>query len=333
MRAAFYECRGPAREVLTLGEHPTPEPGPGEVRVRVAVSAVNPSDTKGRGTWRGAAAMAYPRVIPHQDGAGTIDRVGAGVDVARVGERVWLHMAQRDGSAFGTAAEFVVVPAHKAAPLPDNASFDEGASLGIPAMTAHYALFADGPIVGKVVLVQGGAGAVGFYAVQMAKWAGAAHVFATVSREDQAAQAQLAGADTVINRKTEDVAERVRAVIGREHPVDRIIEVDFGANQDLSLALLADNGVIAAYASDAVQAPSLRYFDFAARNATIRTVLIYAAPQQARDAAARDITRMLETGRLQHQTALRLPFERIVEAHEAMESGRVVGKILLTVTA
>jgi NADPH2:quinone reductase len=276
--------------------------------------------------------MSFPAVTPHQDGAGIIDAVGAGVDPARIGERVWLYMAQR-GRPFGTAADYAVVPAERAVHLPDGASFADGASLGIPAMTAHYALFSDGPIRGKTVLVTGGAGAVGFYAIQLAKWGGAKLVITTVSRDEQAKQAGLAGADVVINRKSEDVVARIRAATGKDTGIDRIVEVDFGANQGVSLEVLDRNGVIASYASDAVRMPSLQYFAFAQKNATLRTVLIYEAPQSARDAAARDIVKLLETGVLKHQVATRLPLEKIVEAHEAMESGTVVGKILLDVTA
>jgi NADPH:quinone reductase len=331
MKAAHYTSRGTAREVLSIVTLPDPQPGPGEVRVKVMVSAVNPSDTKSRGVW-GGTAMSYPAVTPHQDGAGVIDAVGAGVDPARIGERVWLHMAQR-GRPFGTGAEHTVVPAERAVHLPDGASFADGASLGIPAMTAHYALFSDGPIQGKTVLVTGGAGAVGFYAIQLAKWGGAKQVITTISREEQAKQARLAGADVVINRKTEDVAARIRAVTAQEGSVDRIVEVDFGANQDISLAVLKSNGVIASYASDAVQLPSLKYLAFARNNITLRMVLIYEAHQAARDAAARDVVKLLETGFLKHQVATRLPLEKIVEAHEAMESGAIIGKILLDVGA
>jgi NADPH:quinone reductase len=331
MKAARYTSRGPARDVMSIVTLPDPQPGPGEVRVKVMVSAVNPSDTKGRGVW-GGTAMSYPAVTPHQDGAGVIDAVGAGVDPARIGERVWLYMAQR-GRPFGTAAEYTVVPAERAVHLPDGASFADGASLGIPAMTAHYALFSDGPIQGKTILVTGGAGAVGFYAIQLAKWGGAKQVITTISREEQAKQARLAGADVVINRKTEDVAARIHAVTAQEGGVDRIIEVDFGANQEISLAVLKGNGVIASYASDAVQLPSLNYLAFARNNITLRMVLIYEAPQAARDAASRDIVKLLETGFLKHQVATRLPLEKIVEAHEAMESGAFIGKILLDVVA
>jgi NADPH:quinone reductase len=330
MKAAFYEHRGPAREVLRVGELPTPEPGPGQVRVKIAVSAVNPSDTKSRGNWLGANAMAFPLIVPHQDGAGVIDKVGQGVDEARTGQRVWLYMAQF-GQSFGTAAEYACVPANYAVPLPMNADFAAGASLGIPAMTAHYALFASGPLTGKRVLVQGGAGAVGFYAVQLAKWGNAAHVVATVSREAQARQAQLAGADTVINYKSEDLIARLRQLLGGEAPIDLIVEVALGANQKSDAALLAQNGVIAAYSSDSDPRPTLDFPAFLWKDATLRMLIIYKAPQAARDAAARDINALIEAGALRHQVAARYKLDDIAAAHEAMESGKSVGKVLIDI--
>ncbi len=236
MRAAEYIERGPAAQVLRLVDLSEPVPGPGEVQVRVMVSAVNPSDTKSRSARPGDSAMPFPAVTPHQDGAGVIDAVGPGVSPARIGQRVWLYMANR-GRPRGTAADWTVVPDARAVPLPATASFAEGACLGIPAMTAHYALMSDGPLTGKVVLVQGGAGAVGFYAVQIAKWAGAAQVIATVSRPAQAAQATLAGADLVIDRSTQDVAATIHAAAPQG--VDRVIEVAFGANLTTDLAVLA----------------------------------------------------------------------------------------------
>ena len=331
MKAAFYERRGPARDVLQVGEQPTPQPGPGEVRVKVAVSAVNPTDTKSRSIRAGVSTMAFPSIIPHQDGAGVIDKVGPGVDEMRLGERVWLYMAQWR-RPFGTAAEYCCVPAERAVPLPPSADFAAGASLGIPAMTAHYALFGSGPVTGKTVLVQGGAGAVGFYAVQLAKWGKAAHVIATVSRDAQAEKARLAGADIVINYKTEDVVLRLRRLLEKETPIDHIVEVAFGANQTNDLALLAPNGVIAAYASDADTRPTLNFPGFLVKDATLRMLIIYEAPRTALDAALRDINALIGEGALKHQTAVRHGLDEIALAHEAMESGKEVGKILIDVS-
>lgn len=329
MKAAWYERKGPAREVLQLGERPTPEPAPGEVRVRVHRSAVNPSDTKQRGGLRGNVVMPFPYVIPHQDGAGVIDAVGAGVDAARIGERVWVYEATL-GRFNGTAAQWTVVPAHKAVPLPAGADFDAGACMGIPAMTAHRCVTADGPVAGKVVLVQGGAGAVGYYAVQIARLEGAT-VIATVSRSEQAERAREAGAHHVIDRKTEDVAARVRAITGADAGLDRVVEVAFGQNLATDVALLKAGGVIASYASDAVPEPAIPFWPMLQKDLTARFVLVYAMSREAHDDAARWITDALARGALKHQVFRTFALDEIAAAHEATEAMANVGKVLLAV--
>jgi len=328
MRAAWYERKGPAREVLQLGELPPPTPGPGEVRVRVHFSGVNPSDTKNRSGWQGNLAMPFPRIIPHQDGAGVIDAVGEGVPATRAGERVWVYEAQL-GRPFGTAAEYVVVPSEQAVPLPPSVDLAVGACLGVPAMTAHYCVFADGPVAGQTVLVTGGAGAVGCYAVQWAKLGGA-RVLATVSSEEKAAVARAAGADAVLNYRAEDVAARVLELTGGAG-VDRVVEVAFGANLSVTQAVLKPNGVVAAYSSDAEPQPRLPFRAFLQKNAVIRTVLVYVMPRAAHAAAVRDITTALEAGRLQHLIGRRLPLAGIAAAHEAVEQGAVLGKVLVEI--
>ncbi len=330
MKAAFYQRKGPAREVLEIGERPLPEPAPGEVRVRIHVSAVNPSDTKARGGYRGIVQMPFPVVIPHQDGAGVIDAVGAGVDASRVGERVWVYEANL-GRPFGTAAQFTTVPAHKAVRLPDPVDFTIGACLGIPAMTAHRCVFADGPVEGKTVLVQGGAGAVGYYAVQMAVLGGAARVIATVSRDEQAERAREAGAHAVVNYKTEDVAARVAQIAGVEPALDRVIEVAFGANLAADVRMLRPNGVIATYASDAVHEPAIPFWPMLAKDLTVRFVLVYAMPASAHEQAAAWIGEALEAGRLRHQVHQCFDFDDIVAAHEATEGMSNVGKVLVRI--
>lgn len=329
MKAVWYERKGPAREVLRVGERPLPEPAAGEVRVRVHVSAVNPSDTKNRSGHRGNVAMPFPVVVPHQDGAGVIDAVGAGVDAARVGQRVWVYEATL-GRAHGTCAEYCTVPAHKAVPLPDAADFEAGACMGIPAMTAHRCVFADGPVAGKTVLVAGGAGAVGFYAVQIAKLSGA-RVIATVGGDDRAAQARAAGADHVVNYKTEDVVARVRALCGADTPLDRVIDVAFGANLAASIALLKPGGVIATYASDAVPDPQIPFWPMLAKDLTVRFVLVYAMPREAHDAAADWIGEALRAGTLIHQVYGRYTLDQAAQAHEACETMTNLGKVLVTV--
>jgi NADPH2:quinone reductase len=325
MRAAWYERTGPAADVLKFGDLPIPEPGPGEVRLRVIASGLNPTDVKSRG---GSRAMPAPRVIPHQDGAGVIDKVGAGVPASRVGERVWVYIVQWQ-RAWGTAAEYTVVPARLAVTLPGNTSFAEGACLGIPAVTAHRCLFADGPIAGQTVLVTGGAGAVGHYAVQLAKWAGA-RVIATVSSKEKAASAAAAGADHTVNYRTGDAAKEILELMGGAG-VDRVVDVDFGGNLGVSLKVLKVNGVIATYASMGEPEPKLPFYALMAKNATVRPVLIYTMPERAQDEAASDIVRLVEAGRLLHVIGARFPLERIVEAHEAQESGKVTGNIVVEV--
>ena len=327
MKACWYEKTGSAKDVLVVGEMPTPEPGPGEVRVKIIISAVNPSDTKGRRGWQGRP-MPFPRIVPHQDGAGVIDKVGPGVKSLKTGERVWVYMAQR-GRPFGTAAEYTVVPEIRAVPLPDGTSFEEGACLGIPAMTAHRCLYADGPITGKAVLVQGGAGAVGFYAVQLAKLGGARAVLATVSRDEQASRARQAGADHVINYKSENVAERAKAILGGG--VDRVVEVALGKNLAADSAMLAVNGIIAAYSSDEVPEPVVPFNAMLMKDLTIRFVLIYEVGDAARLDAVGEINRLLAATQLKHQIAEIYSLEQVAAAHERMEEGRAIGKLLLQV--
>jgi len=329
MKAAFYDRKGPAREVLRVGELPLPEPAAGEVRVRVRVSAVNPSDTKVRSGSRGRTAMPFPRMIPHQDGAGVIDAVGAGVSAARVGERVWVYEAHLN-RPFGTAAQWCTVPAHKAVRLPEGADFAAGACMGIPAMTAHRCVFADGSVRDRTVLVQGGAGAVGYYAIQMAKLGGA-RVYATVSRPEQAQRALEAGANAVIDYRQEDVAARLRALAGQPEPLDRVVEVAFGANLATDVALLRPGGVIATYASDAVPEPVLPYWPMVMKDLTVRFVLVYAMPAAAHDEAARWITDALAAGRLRHQVFRTFPLDEIAAAHEATEAMAHIGKVLVAI--
>jgi NADPH:quinone reductase len=329
MRAAWYDRKGPAREVLTVGELERPEAGPGQVLVRLHASAVNPSDTKQRGGARGNLAMPWPRIVPHQDGAGVIEAVGSGVSRAWAGERVWVYEAQR-GSPFGTAAEYTAVAAHRAVPLPEGVSFAEGACLGVPAMTAHRAVFADGPVHGQTILVTGGAGAVGGYAVQFARWGGAALVLATVSRPEQEIVARASGADEVINYRTENVVERVNALTAGTG-VNRVVEVAFGRNLETALAVLRPTGVIATYSSDAVPEPVLPYWRLVMKDLTVRFVLVYEMSRAAHDAAATDITACLAKGVLRHQIGVRGPLDDIARLHEAQESGSLVGKAVVEI--
>lgn len=327
MRAIAYSRNGPAAEVLELRDLPRPEPEPGEVRVRVVFSGVNPSDAKARAGARGP--LAHPLVVPHSDGAGVIDAVGDGVDPARVGQRVWLWNAAW-GRAMGSCAEYVTLPAAQAVALPDAASFEAGACLGIPAQTAHRCVFADGPVTGQRVLVTGGAGAVGAYAVQMAKLGGAAQVIATVSGPEKAAHASAMGADAVVNYRAGDTAAAILEATG-DAKVDRIVEVEFGGNLEVSRAVLAENGVIAAYGSMAAPEPVLPWYPMMFAALTIRMVLVYSLPQASRQAAIADLTRWLEAGALQHPVAAIHPLAATAQAHdEALAPGRI-GAMLVRV--
>lgn len=327
MRAAYYDRQGPADEVLCVAELPTPQPGPGEVRVRMHMSGLNPTDLKARTGF--SAPMPFPRIIPHQDGAGVIDAVGDPEEAGRIGQRVWIYEAQY-GRASGTAAAFVVVPAGHAVPLPGDVSFEVGASLGIPALTAHRCLFADGDINGRRVLVQGGAGVVGTAAVLLAKWAGA-WVAATVMNAEQARIARAAGADLVLDRLNDDVAGAINTHT-RRAGVDRIVEVNVQANLDLDLACLASGGVISAYAAaqatDELSLPLLRAM---VHGCVLRFVYIYSVPQEAKIHAIRDITACLASGAYSPHVGLKVDLQKIAEAHQALEAGTVMGKVLIAI--
>lgn len=327
MKAAWYEKLGAAQDVLTVGEINPPELGAGEVLIKVHASGINPSDVKQRSGWGGLKLRAS-RVIPHNDGAGVIEAVGQGVAAERVGQRVWVYKATFP-RAMGTAAEYVVVPAEQAVPLPDSVSFAEAACLGVPAMTAHHCVFKDGPVSGQTILVAGGAGAVGHYAVQLAKWGGAT-VITTVSSDAKAAVAKAAGADHVINYKTQDVVYETRNITGHKSGIDRVIEVDFAGNLETNLAILKIDGVIATYASDSNTEPLLPVYSFAYKNLTVHFVLVYVMSSAAHQAAIRDITTCLESNRLQHQIAQQYSLEQIVAAHEMLESGRAIGNLIIT---
>jgi NADPH:quinone reductase len=323
MRAVWYERNG-AADVLHLGEMPDPSPGPGEVRVRIVTSGINPSDWKRRqGLTR---RMEFPRVIPHQDGAGVIDRIGPDVPASRLGERVWLYQAQI-GRPFGTAAEYTVQPAMRAIPLPADTGFVAGAGLGVPAMTAHRCVWADGPIAGKTVLVTGGAGAVGHYAIQFAKLHGA-RVIATVSSDQKAQIALAAGADATINYRTEDTMQRIRDLT-RGEGVDHIVEVDFAGNFTVSREVLRNNGLLAVYSAGVAPQPPVP-LQFKASNITVRFVLVYDMPETAKQAAVQEITQLLEEGKLCHLAGPHFPLESVRQAHQAVEGG-AIGKVVLEV--
>jgi NADPH2:quinone reductase len=323
MRAAYYESNGPARKVLQLGDVETPQTGRGEVRVRLLTSGVNPSDVKSRaGLTR---KIAFPRVIPHSDGAGEIDAVGEGVSPTRVGERVWVWNGQWR-RPFGTAAEWIVLPSEQAVALPANVTMDAGACLGIPAYTGYQAVLLARAKEGSTVLVAAGAGAVGHYAIQFAKQRKAT-VITTVSSPAKAEIARQAGADHVIDYTREDVGERVMAITGKRG-VDAVIEMDLAANARLLPNVLAPNGVVAIYGSGAAEASIP--FQFLLQNSiTMQFFLVYLMPQAERERATADITRRLERNELIHNVAQTFDLGDMVAAHEAVESGKAMGNIVV----
>jgi NADPH2:quinone reductase len=288
--------------------------------VRIHASGVNPTDYKTRSGATGRPVGEFQ--VPHQDGAGVIEAVGPGVDGLRVGQRAWVWLAAA-GRPWGTAAEYTVVPSRQAVPLPDGASYDLGASLGVPAMTAHRCLSADGPVAGRTVLVAGGAGAVGHYAIELAKWAGA-RVVTTVSGPAKADLAARAGADLVVNYRQADALEQVRAFAP---VVDRVVEVALGANLALDLALAHPDTVVVTYAAEPSN-PVLPVRDCMNANVTLRFIMLYSVPPAALDAAVTDITAALRAGALTELPVHRFPLEEIAAAQEAAESG-AVGKVII----
>src|SRR3982074_234672 len=303
MKAVWYERTGAAPDVLTFGDMPTPVAGPGEVRVRLEASGVNPADVGRRaGSYR---ALEFPRVIPNSDGAGIVDQVGDSVTRLGVGQRVWLFNGQRNGRAFGTAAEYIARAEHLVTPLPDNVSFAAGATLGIPGMTAWCGLFGDGPITGQTVLVTGGARAVGHYAVQLAQWGGA-RVIATVSSAHKAEQARLAGADLVIDYKTEDVIAKAMAFTGQRGD-DRA----------------------AADATHGNRTPKVPMRELMEKCIALRTLVLYALPPPLLAAAQADISKWLAAGRRIHNVAAQFALSETAQAHLAVEKGDTLGTVIV----
>jgi NADPH2:quinone reductase len=322
MRAAWYERPGPAREVLVVGELRDPSPGDGEVRIRLAASGVNPGDVKKRQNAFGYG-MPYPKVIPHSDGAGMIDQVGPGVPPSRVGERVWCYGAQ-SYRAFGTAAEYVVVPSRLAVPLPESVSFEQGSCLGIPGITAHRAVHIAGSVEGRTVLVQGGGGAVADCAIALARHAGA-HVLATARSESGAAAARRAGAHEVLPVDQEERGSIVAKWRGRVH---HVVEVDLAENIELDERLLPVGGTIATYATGE-PTTAIPFWLLVFKNISIHFLGSDDFPATAKDAAALEVNAALEDGWPGLAVAHRLPLDAVADAHELVERGRLAGRVVL----
>jgi NADPH2:quinone reductase len=338
VRAITYATTGDP-DVLTLVDKPLQEPGPGQVRVRIHRSGVNPTDWKSR---RGAApgtALPAPQV-PNQDGSGVVDAVGQGVERALLGLPVWLWEAAHHGPE-GTAQEYALVPAHQVVLLPDDASFDLGASLGVPFMTAHRCLtvtesgptrLGPGTLQGRTVLVSGGAGAVGNAAIQLARWSDAT-VITTVSTPEKANLASRAGADHVINYQQEDVVSRVRAI--SPDGVDTIVEVAAAANAEIDVAVLGMHGSVAIYADDGKAPVTVPVRPLMMPNARLQFVLVYTAPHEWKVRALADVSAAVMDGAVGVGEEAGLPLhhyrlEQTAEAHEAVEGG-AIGKVLIDV--
>jgi len=325
MRAAWFEQFGTAREVLQVGDLDSPAAGPGEVLVRLATSAINPSDVKKRaGSFPNLLDAGF--VIPNSDGAGIIEAVGDGVGASRIGERVWVYQAQF-ARRFGTAAEYVAIASERAAELPEATSFDVGACLGIPAMTAHRAVFADGDPAGKAVLVTGGAGRVGHYAIQWASQAGA-HVVATASNADDKEACMSAGANHVVNHRNDDWAGEVLTATGGRL-IDIVVDVEFGANLPTVLRFIQTGGSINSYSSTQNPQPQLPFFEMMYKDLTIRMIIVYAMPEEAKQSAIADIHEALQNESLQHRIAHTLPLDEIVRGNELVEGGELRGAVVL----
>jgi len=326
MKAISFVEFGPANQVLEVSEWPTPEPGPGEVLVKLHTTGVNPSDVKKR-------AGGFPNllddgpVIPHSDGAGVIEGVGSGVPTSRIGERVFVYQAQH-ARLHGTAADYVAIDTLRAPGLPDNTAFDVGACVGIPILTAHRCVFADGDVADQWVLVTGGAGRVGHYAIQLAQRAGA-RVIATASNEADALACREAGAEYVVNHREPGWGLQVLVYSGGLQ-MDRAIDVEFGANLPELLDCLRTGATIATYSSTVVPEPSLPFRTMMFMDLTVRMVIVYAMPETAKAQAVADTQALLAQGGLRHRIAQTLPFSEMARAHEIIEEGSVRGCVVVT---
>ena len=325
MQAMVFDTHGPRTGELRMVELPDPEPGPGEVRVRVHVSAVNPTDWKARDKPPGT--LPWPVQVPGQDGAGVIDRVGAGVDPSRIGRRVWLHIAAH-GHAGGTSAQYVCVPERRAAPLPDPVSLDVGAGLGVPALTAHRCLFADGPLDGRTVLVTGGGGSVGHAAIQLARQAGA-RVITTISGPEKSAIAVTARPDVLLNYRDADHTEQLRAAA--PDGVDRVVDVDIVANLPTYLMLLNQGASVVSYSRPTLDAQvTASIAPLMTNNVVLRFMLLYGVPVERLDEAVEHVGRLLRTDALTPMPPIRYPLAELEAAHAHSRAG-AAGKVLIDI--
>lgn len=325
MRAITYTKLGPAKDVLQLQTLDDIPPQAGEVRVALAYSGVNPSDVKSRNGRPGLTHPAFEQIIPHSDGAGVIDAVGADVDPARIGQRVWIWNGQWQ-RAQGTAASHITLPSTMAVPLPKDVSFETGAILGIPGLTAALAVFGGQEIKGQTVLIQGGAGTVGLLAVQLAKWGGA-KVITTCSPRD-VPRAKAAGADVVLDYSAPDLAAQILAA-NDGALIPTVVEVEFGLNIALDAEVIAPNGRLAAYGSAKSMEPTLPFLPLLFKAVTIDILLIYLLPRRERDVMIEKLHAALSAGALNCPVESTYPLEETIAAHQAVEAGGRTGAVLI----
>ena len=326
MKAAWYEQTGDAADVLKVGELPDPSPDSNEVLISVKTSGINPSDVKIRAGARGD--LQFSRIVPHSDGAGIIVDVGKNVDTNRIGERVWIWNAAY-GRPNGTCAELISLPENQAVAMSDHVSFEAAACLGIPASTAYYGIFAEGSVQNKTLMITGGAGAVGFYGIQLAKWAGA-KVISTVSSKEKFKIAEDAGADLILNYKKDNVVDSVLEFT-KGNGVDRVLEVEFGGNIQINPKIINTNGTIAAYASMGNIEPTLPFYDFMFKGIKINTFLIYSICKKDRKMLVEGMTKALNENALKHLIASSFSLDDVVDAHKEVESNKSVGNVIVTV--
>ena len=326
MRAAWYEKVGDAKDVLQVGQIDDPTPDSNEVLISVKTSGINPSDVKIRAGARGE--LQFSRVIPHSDGAGTIIEVGKDVNPKRIGERVWIWNAAY-GRPNGTCAELIALPGEQAIVMNDDIGFEAGACLGIPASTAYYGIFANGSVANKTLMITGGAGAVGFYGIQLAKWAGA-NVISTVSNEEKAKIAKDAGADLILNYKEDDVVNSVLEYT-KGDGVDRVLEVEFGGNIPINQNIVKPNGTIAAYASATVMEPTLPFYNLMFKGIKINTFLIYSISKETRKMVTDGISKALNENAISHLIASAFSLDKVIDAHHAVENNNNIGNIIINI--
>jgi NADPH2:quinone reductase len=325
MKAIKFDKFGPADEVLVLVDEADPKPGEDEVLVNIKTSGINPSDVKKRG---GSVSnlLDHGAIIPHSDGAGIIVNMGKNVSKDRVGQRVWVYQAQH-GRRFGTGAELLTIDSCRAPQLPDAASFEVGACMGIPAMTAHRCVLADGDVTGQTILVTGGAGRVGHYAIQWAKLGGA-KVIATASNPEDVAACKEAGADAVVNHRESDFAEQIMAASDGKK-VDRVVDVEFGANLDTVLSVARTGATITTYSSTQDTQPTIPFYRMMYLDLTVRFVIVYEMPESAKQQAIDGINQALEAGLLIHRVSHSLPLAECARAHGIIEEGTVRGCVVV----